>query len=50
MFEKQSQWSHFIEAYRKYLESQPEAMDRLLITRRVKAIESKTTPNEKTDK
>ena len=50
MFEKQSQWSQSIEVYRKYLESQPEAMDRLMITRRVKAMESKTAPNEKTDK
>jgi predicted Zn-dependent protease len=50
LFEKQSQWSQSIEAYRKYLESQPEAMDRLMIIRRVKAMESRTTPNEKTDK
>jgi predicted Zn-dependent protease len=50
LFEKQRQWSQSIEAYRKYLELQPAAMDRLMIMRRVKAMESKTAPNEKTDK
>lgn len=50
LFEKQSQWRQSIEAYSKYLESQPAAMDRLMIMRRVKAMESKTAPNEKTDK
>jgi tetratricopeptide (TPR) repeat protein len=50
LYEKQSQAQQSIEAYRKYLELQPAAMDRLMILRRVKALESKTAPNEKTDK
>lgn len=50
LFEKQSQWRQSIEAYSKYLELQPAATDRLMIMRRVKAMESKTAPNEKTDK
>jgi beta-barrel assembly-enhancing protease len=50
LFEKQSQWRQSIDAYRKYLELQPAAMDRLMIMRRVQALESKTAPNEKTDK
>jgi beta-barrel assembly-enhancing protease len=50
LFEKQSQWRQSVEAYRKYLELQPAAMDRLMILRRVNALESKTAPNEKTDK
>jgi predicted Zn-dependent protease len=48
--EKQSQWRQSIDAYRKYLELQPAAMDRLMIMRRVQALESKTAPTEKTDK
>ena len=50
LYEKQGQWRHSIDAYRKYLELQPAAMDRLMIMRRVQALESKTAPNEKTDK
>jgi len=50
LYEKQSQSQQSIEAYRKYLELQPAAMDRLMIMRRVKALESKTAPNEKPDK
>jgi beta-barrel assembly-enhancing protease len=50
LFEKQNQSEQSIEAYRKYLELQPAAMDRLMIMRRVKALESKTTPNEKAEK
>jgi tetratricopeptide (TPR) repeat protein len=50
LFEKQSQWGQSIEAYRKYLELHPTAMDRLMIMRRVQAMESKAAPNEKTDK
>ena len=50
LYEKQSQAQQSIEAYRKYLELQPAAMDRLMILRRIKALESKTAPNEKTDK
>jgi len=50
LYEKQSQAQQSIEAYRKYLELQPGAMDRLMILRRVKALESKTAPTEKTDK
>lgn len=50
MYEKQGQSRQSAEAYRKYLELQPAAMDRLMIMRRVKAMESKTAPSEKTDK
>jgi predicted Zn-dependent protease len=50
LFEKQSQAQQSIEAYRKYLELLPAAMDRLMIMRRVKALESKGAPNEKADK
>src|SRR5215475_1877159 len=48
LFEKQKLSQQSVEAYRKYLELQPAAMDRLMIMRRVKALESKTEPNEKT--
>jgi predicted Zn-dependent protease len=50
LFEKQNLSQESIDAYRKYLELQPAAMDRLMIMRRVKAIESKAASNEKTDK
>jgi predicted Zn-dependent protease len=50
MYEKQGQSQQSVEAYRKYLELQPAAMDRLMILRRVKALEPKIEPNEKTDK
>jgi beta-barrel assembly-enhancing protease len=50
LFEKQNQSRQSVEAYRKYLELQPAAMDRLMILRRVNALESKNAPNEKTDK
>src|SRR5262245_61649631 len=50
LYEKQGQGRQSIDAYRKYLELQPAAMDRLMIMRRVQALESKTAPNEKTDK
>jgi predicted Zn-dependent protease len=50
MYEKQSQSQQSVEAYRKYLELRHAAMDRLMIMRRVKALESKIAPNEKTDK
>jgi beta-barrel assembly-enhancing protease len=50
LFEKQNQSRQSIEACRKYLELQPAAMDRLMIMRRVKALDSKTTPNEKAEK
>ena len=41
LFEKQKQSSQSIEAYRKYLELRPAAMDRLMIMRRIKTLESK---------
>lgn len=50
LFEKQSQSRQSIEAYSKYLELQPAAMDRLMIMRRIKTLESKNATNEKTDK
>jgi predicted Zn-dependent protease len=50
LYEKQSRPQQSVEAYRKYLELQPAAMDRLMILRRVRAQESKTATNEKTDK
>jgi predicted Zn-dependent protease len=50
LYEKQSRPQQSVEAYSKYLELQPAAMDRLMILRRVKAQESKTATNEKTDK
>jgi predicted Zn-dependent protease len=50
LYEKQSKPQQSVEAYRKYLELQPAAMDRLMILRRVRALEPKTAPNEKTDK
>jgi len=50
LHEKQSRPQQSVDAYRKYLELQPAAMDRLMILRRVRALESKTAPNEKTDK
>ena len=50
LYERQNQWRQSIEAYRKYLELQPAAMDRLMIMRRIKASESKTAPNERPDK
>lgn len=50
LFEKQNQSQQSIESYRKYLELQPAAMDRLMIMRRIKTLESKTTPVDKTDK
>jgi beta-barrel assembly-enhancing protease len=50
LFEKQNQPQQSVGAYRKYLELQPAAMDRLMIMRRVKAMESKTTPKEKAEK
>jgi Tfp pilus assembly protein PilF len=49
LFEKQNQSQPSTEAYRKYLELQPAAMDRLMIMRRVKTLESKTSPNEKAE-
>ncbi|MBO0857927.1 MAG: M48 family metalloprotease [Chloracidobacterium sp.] len=48
LFEKQKQSQQSIEAYHKYLELQPGAMDRLMIMRRVKAMESTNEHNEKT--
>jgi predicted Zn-dependent protease len=48
LFEKQKLSQQSIEAYRKYLELQPAAMDRLMIMRRVKALQSAPEPNEKT--
>jgi tetratricopeptide (TPR) repeat protein len=50
LFEKQKEAEKSIEAYRKYLVLQPAAMDRLMIMRRVKALESGNGANEKTDK
>jgi predicted Zn-dependent protease len=50
LYEKQSRPQQSVEAYSKYLELQPAAMDRLMILRRVRAQESKTATNEKTDK
>jgi predicted Zn-dependent protease len=50
LFEKQNQSQQSIETYRKYLELQPAAMDRLMIMRRIKTLESKITPVEKSDK
>jgi predicted Zn-dependent protease len=50
LYEKQSRPQQSVEAYSKYLELQPAAMDRLMILRRVRALEPKTAPNEKTDK
>ncbi len=42
--EKQNQPQPAAEAYQKYLALQPAAMDRLLITRRIKTLEPKLTP------
>jgi beta-barrel assembly-enhancing protease len=50
LFEKQSKSEQSVEAYRKYIDLQPAAMDRLMIMRRIKTLEPKTTPDAKTDK
>jgi predicted Zn-dependent protease len=47
LYEKQSQPQPGINAYRKYLELQSAAMDRLMIMRRIKTLESKAGPAEK---
>jgi beta-barrel assembly-enhancing protease len=44
LYEKQSRHQNSIDAYRKYVEFQPAAMDRLMIMRRIKAMEAKSTP------
>jgi beta-barrel assembly-enhancing protease len=41
LFEKRDQSQNAIDAYRKYIELQPSAMDRLQITRRIKNLEAK---------
>lgn len=45
LFEKQKQSQPSVEAYRKYLELQPAAMDRLMIMRRIKTLEPQAAPN-----
>ena len=42
--EKRDQSQNAIDAYRKYIELQPAAMDRLLIMRRIKNLEAKLAP------
>ena len=44
LFEKRDQPQNAVDAYRKYIELQPGAMDRLMIMRRIKNLEAKTAP------
>jgi predicted Zn-dependent protease len=44
--EKRDQSQNAVDAYRKYIELQPGAMDRLMIMRRIKNLEAKTAPSE----
>jgi len=44
LFEKRDQSQNAIDAYRKYIELRPSAMDRLLIMRRIKNLETKLVP------
>jgi len=46
LFEKQDQPQNAADAYRKYIELQPGAMDRLMIMRRIKNLEAKTAPGD----
>jgi beta-barrel assembly-enhancing protease len=44
LLEKRDQSQNAVDAYRKYIEVQPGAMDRLLIMRRIKNLEAKLAP------